>query len=156
MKFKNFSTTKKSLIVMCFLIIPLTIIDVINTYLMLKPELTRPIPKGLTDVGHAIASVGKGFMSLTLDIHAILTLLVICIIGLTIYLIYKNDTGVYTGTLFLVLGTLLLELLACMFSFLSDNFVTAIPITLIVIMFIIMIVSNTRSALKNKNKENEE
>ena len=47
MKFKNFSTTKKLLIVMCFLIIPLTIIDVINTYLMLKPELTRPIPEGL-------------------------------------------------------------------------------------------------------------
>ena len=103
-----------------------------------------------------MADVGKGMLVLALCFHEIFKLWVICIIGLTIYLIYKNDTGVYTGTLFLVLGTLLLELLACMFSFVADNFVTAIPITLIVIMFIIMIVSNTRSALKNKNKENEE
>lgn len=149
MKFKKFSTTKKLLIVMCFLIIPLTIIDVINTYLMLKPELTRPVPEGLTDTGRAIADFGKGMLSVVLDFHGILTLLVICIIGLTIYQIYKNDTGVYAGTLFLVLGALLLELLASMVSFVADNFVTAIPITLIVIMFIIMIVSNTRSALKN-------
>lgn len=156
MKFKNFSTTKKLLTIMCFLIIPLTIIDVINTYLMLKPELTRPVPEGLTDFGRAIADIGMAGVKLTLDFHAILTLFVICITGLTIYLIYKNETGVYTGTLFLVLGTLLLELLACMFSFLADNFFTAIPITLLVISLIIMIVSNTRSALKNKKLKNEE
>lgn len=149
MKFKNFSTTKKLLIVMCFLIIPLTIIDVINTYLILKPELSRPVPESNTDFGSAIAEFGKGMLSVALSFHGILTLLVICIIGLTIYLIYKNDTGVYTGTLFLVLGALLLELFACMVSFVADNFFTAIPIALLVIMFIIMIVSNTRSALKN-------
>lgn len=128
---------------------PLTIIDVINTYLMLKPELTRSVPEGLTDTGRAIADFANGMMGLALSFHGILILLVICIMGLTIYLIYKNDTGVYTGTLFLVLGALLLELLACMISFVSDNFITAIPVTLIVIMFINMIVSNTRSALKN-------
>ena len=108
MEFKNFSTTKKLLIVICFLIIPLTIIDVINTYLMLKPELTRPVTESNTDFGRAIADIGKGMTSFVLDFHGILTLSVICIIGLTIYLIYKNDTGVYTGTLFLVLGALLL------------------------------------------------
>lgn len=103
MKLKNFSTTKKLLTIMCFLIIPLTIIDVINTYLMLKPELTRPVPEDLTDFERAIADIGMAGVKLTLDFHAILTLFVICITGLTIYLIYKNETGVYTGTLFLVL-----------------------------------------------------